>query len=188
MKTNSEKSNKYYENIIEKELRKIPLEKLSKTSGFCKRAPKKIKPKELIVGFFLMIFTSNNNSYRNWASKIGLLLKEKVSKQAIWKRMQKEQVVFLRAVLSKSVSKTMEAITDNPLLTKLKNFSDVLIGDSTHIRLSEKLSKDYPDNRNGNKKTEKSILKIQATYSLLSVNSSSIRRISCVKKTKESKD
>lgn len=167
MQSNSKRRNYDYENIIERKLNKIRIEKLSKTSGFCKRVPKKITPQSLIVGFFLMIFTSENSSYRNWASKIGLLIKENVSKQALWKRMKVEQVIFLQKVLSDAVSDSIEDIITNPVLDKLKCFSDVLLVDSTHIKLNEKLSKDYPGNGNGNTKTEKAILKIQATYSLL---------------------
>ncbi|MGD8778084.1 MAG: hypothetical protein PVH88_03895 [Ignavibacteria bacterium] len=95
MRANSEKQRKSF---IEKKLEKIPLEKLSKESKFNNRQPKKISTKDFLLEFFLMVKSSGNKSYRNWAIKIGILIKETVSKQAIWKKMHEGQIVFLKEV------------------------------------------------------------------------------------------
>lgn len=74
MKTNSLKNkSKKGRTIIEEKLRKIPIKKLSKQSGFCKRKPRKIKPKELIISFMQTICTSKKNTYSNWANQLAQL-------------------------------------------------------------------------------------------------------------------
>lgn len=162
MRTNSEKTNKRKESFIEQKLNKIPLEKLSKESKFSKRKPKKITAKDFLMGFFLMANNTGNKSYRNWASKIGLLIKDKVSKQALWKKMHEGQVAFLKKVLSAIMKESIGQKRN----TKLEMFKNVIIEDSTHIQLNDKLYKEYPGNGNQNKTTKKAILKIQATYSI----------------------
>ena len=149
-------------NFIEKKLRKIPLEKLSKESKFSNRKPKKITAKNFLIGFFLMASINEVKSYRNWAIKISLLIKDNVSKQALWKKMQKTQIVFLKKVLSHIMKESI----GQRRKTKLKSFKNVIIEDSTHIQLDDKLHKEYPGN--GTQKSEKknAILKIQAAYNL----------------------
>ena len=87
MRTNSKKRNYENESFIEKKLNKISLEKLSKESEFSKRKSKKITAKDFLLGFFLMTHNRESQSYRNWAIKIGCLIKDRVSKQALWKKM-----------------------------------------------------------------------------------------------------
>jgi hypothetical protein len=162
MSTNSNKTNKGEKSYIEQKLNKIPLEKLSKESKFSKRKQKKITAKDFLLGFFLMGNNPGDKSYRNWAIKIGLLIKDKVSKQALWKKMQEEQIVFLKKVLTVII----KGFIGQKKATKLKMFNDVIIEDSTHIKLNDKLYKEYPGNENQNKTTKKAILKIQAAYSI----------------------
>jgi hypothetical protein len=162
MRTNSKKINNRKESFIEQKLNKIPLEKLSKESKFSNRKPKKITAKDFLMGFFLMANNTGNKSYRNWASKIGILIKDNVSKQALWKKMHEGQIVFLKKVLSV----VMKQIIGQRGNTNLKMFKDVIIEDSTHIQLNDKLYEEYPGNGNQNKTTKKAILKIQAAYSL----------------------
>ena len=98
MKTNSKKL-KEDKSIIEEKLKRISLSKLSKESGFCKRKPKKIEPKKLLLAFLLTIVGSKKNTYSSWASKLGLLINDTVSKQAICKRITESLVKFLQSVL-----------------------------------------------------------------------------------------
>ena len=92
MKTNSHKK-KYGKSIsiIEEKLKRIPIKKLSKQSGFCKRKPRKVKPKELLVAFIQIMCGLKKNTYSNWANQLGILIKATVSKQAIsqiWARFE----------------------------------------------------------------------------------------------------
>jgi len=148
--------------FIEKQLNKIPLEKLSKESEFSKRKAKKITAKNFLLGYFLMFSSRGNRSYRSWASKIGLLLKDNVSKQALWKKMHEGQIVFLKKVLSY----VMKVALVRSIPLKLKKFTNIIIEDGTPIRLNDKLHKEYPGNKNWDTAKEKAILKIQVAYNI----------------------
>lgn len=168
MRANSKKEIGKGYGIINKKLNKIPFEKLSKESRFCKRKPRKITPKEFLIGFFLMVFSPEGNTYKNWSSKIGLVIKDTVSKQALWKRMHEGQIKFLQGVLGELVNRTIREECLVKVKSKLNYFKRVIIEDSTHIKLNEKHSKYYPGNRNWDQKDDKAILKIQAAYELVS--------------------
>lgn len=71
MKTKS--NPKKNESFIDKKISRIPIDKLSRESNYCKRNPRKILSGELIKGFFLMAFGKEQNTFKNWADKIGLL-------------------------------------------------------------------------------------------------------------------
>lgn len=169
MKANSQNKIKGEKSFIEQKLDEIPLEKLSRESEFSKRQPKKITAKDFLLGFILMVHNVGNKSYRNWAIKIGMLINDKVSKQALWKKMHTGQIVFLKKVLSvlieKSFDKGQQGYDFN---AKLKGFNNVILEDSTHIQLDGKLHQEYPGNGNQHKSTNKAILKIQTAYNLTS--------------------
>ena len=167
MRTNSNQEILKGLGIISKKIKKIPFNKLSKDSQFCKRKPRKIRPKEFLIGFFLMVFSPEGNSYKNWASKIGLLIKDTVSKQALWKRMHEGQIKFLQGVIEELIKMRIHEELPAKVKSKLNYFKRVIIEDSTHIKLNEKLSKYYPGNRNWDGKDDKAILKIQAAYELI---------------------
>lgn len=174
MKSNGKRKYKYLrinEKIIDKKLSEMPLKKLSKQSGFCRRKPKKIIPKQMLEGFFLMVSDSGSNSFKNWAMKIGMLSGEMLSKQGLWKRMNESLVEFLREVLNSAISKSLTESSEMKFSNRLKEFTDIIVEDSTSIRLNDALSEEYPGNRywdRSRKKpgTSKSILKIQSTYSV----------------------
>jgi len=164
MQANSINNKGLERSFIEKQLYKIPLEKLSKESEFSKRRAKKITAKNFLLGYFLMFSSRGNRSYRNWASKIGLLLKDNVSKQALWKKMHEGQIVFLEKVLSYVMKEALVRIM--PL--KLKKFNNVIIEDGTPIRLNDKLHKEYPGSENRDTDKKKAILKNQSSYNITS--------------------
>jgi hypothetical protein len=110
----------------------------------------------------MMVNNSGNKSYRNWAIKISILIKDRVSKQAIWKKMHERQIVFLKEVLSYIIKEKI----GQKRKTKLKKFRNVIIEDSTHIQLNDKLHESYPGNANWQIEKKKAILKIQSCYNL----------------------
>ena len=143
MKANSKNQVKGQISFIEQKLNKIGIEKLSKDCEFSKRKAKKISAKDFLLGFFLMAKSRENQSYRNWAIKIGWVIKDRVSKQALWKKMRQTQIIFLKKVLSSVIKQTLNNNTDYP---KLKIFKNIIVEDSTAIELNDKLHKDYPAN------------------------------------------
>ena len=166
MRTNSEKNKVKRVSFIEEKLNKIPLEKLSKESQFGKRKAKKIKAKDFLLGFFLMASSRESHSYQNWAIKIGWLIKDRVSKQALWKRMHQGQINFLKKTLSVFMLESLNSRICNQTAEKIKMFKNVIVEDSTHIKLADKLHAEYPGNGYWDKKSKKAILKVQAAYSI----------------------
>ena len=166
MKANSQEKSDQSMSFIEKKLNKISLEKLSKKSEFSKRKAKKINAKDLLIGFFLMTRSRESQSYRNWAIKIGWLIKDRVSKQALWKKMGEAQIRFLKEVLFSTMEDSLE-VNRSPLQSKkLKMFKNIVIEDGTNIKLDDKLHKEYPGNCNQKSTDKTAILKVQAAYNL----------------------
>jgi hypothetical protein len=166
MKTNSNKTQNGT-SLIEKKLNELPIKKLSKQSGFCKRKPQKITPKNLLIGFFMMALSSEKKTYKLWAMKIGLIVKGTVSKQALWKRMQPSQIKFLQKVLSAAINKNVGNKLSEQTSKKLKGFNNVMLEDSTHIKLSDNLWKEYPGNGYWDTEAKKAIIKIQTAYNII---------------------
>jgi hypothetical protein len=166
MKTNSLKTKKRRGTIIEEKLRKIPFKKIAKQSGFCKRKPRKIKPKALIMAFIQTACRSKKSTYTNWANQLGLMINSTVSKQAVCKRMTESLVVFLKSLLKAIMEESLRSKVKNNISDKLKQFKGILIEDSTTIQLDSKFSKEYPGSRN-HKGKEYAILKIQSIYDVL---------------------
>jgi hypothetical protein len=164
MKANSQRKSDQSTSFIEKRLNKISLEKLSKESEFSKRKSKKITAKDFLLGFFLMTHSKESQSYRNWAIKIGWLIKDRVSKQALWKKMGQAQITFLKEVLSSIIEDKIDDLRSE----KLKMFNNIVVEDSTNIQLDDKLNKEYPGNRNQHNNNETALLKIQAAYNITS--------------------
>jgi hypothetical protein len=166
MRTNSKNKIERKVSFIEEKLNKIDIEKLSKESEFSKRKSKKIKAKDFILGFFMMANNRENHSYQNWAIKIGWIIKDSLSKQALWKKMCQEQIVFLKKTLSAIISDSLSSKSNYPQSGKLKMFKNVIIEDSTCIQLNDKLNEAYPGNGYKNNNDKTAILKVQAAYNI----------------------
>ena len=164
MKTNSQKTNNT-ESIIDKQLKRIHIKKLAKLSGFYKRKPRKIEAKNFIISFLMTIWSCKHNTYSVWANKLGLLINNTVSKQAVAKRVNKELVVFLRSVLQAIMKKSLCPGNKEVISDKLAVFNRILREDSTAIHLDDKLSKNYPSIKKNGK--EHATLKIQTVYEVI---------------------
>jgi hypothetical protein len=161
MKTNSQKTNNI-ESIIDKQLKRIHIKKLAKLSGFYKRKPRKIEAKKFIISFLMTIWSCKHNTYNTWANKLGLLINNTVSKQAVAQRVNKELVEFLRKVLQSIMKKSLSREGKEKVSDKLRVFKRIIIEDSTAIHLNDKLKKDYPSIVKNGK--ERATLKIQTAY------------------------
>lgn len=97
MKTNSLNRNKSYdkENVILSKLKTKTINKIARFSGFIQRSTGKISPKNLLIGFMIMI-SKQRNTYCDWATEIGLLEKKTISKQALNERMKPETKQFVK--------------------------------------------------------------------------------------------
>lgn len=166
MRANSKNKKERKTSFIEEKLSKIDIEKLSKESEFSKRKARKITAKDFILGFFMMVSNRDHHSYQNWAIKIGWIIKESVSKQALWKKMCQEQIVFLKKTLLAILIDSLSSKSNKPQSGKLKMFKNVIVEDSTCIQLNDKLKEAYPGNGYKNNKDKTAILKIQTAYNI----------------------
>lgn len=165
MKTNSKKHG-VERTKIEQQLKGIPIKKLAKQNGLCKRKAKKIRPKELIVSFMQIISYPKQNTYSNWATKIGIIINDRVSKQAVFKRMTENLIYFLKSLLKQVLERSLKTKVKENVNDRCKIFKRILIEDSTALRLHRKFSKDYPGSRNSKNK-DISVLKIQTLYEVV---------------------
>lgn len=163
-KSTCSKNDQIYKNL-QKEIEKIPFDKYAKESLFKKRKEQKITGKVLVIGFILMAL-QGKNTFQQWASHIGLLTGETVSKQGVWKRITEEFISFLELVVHDIFTqKASEIIATVPHNISLKKYKRVLLQDSTIVALPSWLSWCYPGNVSKSKK--KAQLKIQLVYDLL---------------------
>jgi hypothetical protein len=147
---------------LKQKLQLFAINKLAKQTGFVKRTPKKIKPLNFLLGFFIMILTGGN-SLSTLAATIGLIANCRLSKQAIDKRIKQPLIQFLEALLEKTLSFNL-VLESKKSLGAL--FNRIITNDSTTILLDAKLAEHFPGNKNQSHKTT-AILKIQAFYDLL---------------------
>ena len=117
MKTNSSSRNKSQnkESIISRTLATKTINKIAQTCKFIKRSRGKISPKNLIIGFMIMV-SKQRNTYSDWATEIGLLENKTISKQSLNERMQSPTESFIKAVDERIKMKTKDRRVKSYLL------------------------------------------------------------------------
>lgn len=148
-------------------LSKLNVEQIAWETRFYKAGPKKVSITNLMLGFFSMALTGKNG-YSKWAEHIGGLIAGTVSKVALWKRMNNEQVQCLQAILEETFNikvyqQYLSGKNDKVLFSP---FGEVYIQDSTVISLPDELHKLYKGSMSKGK--QKSSMRVQAVYGLLS--------------------
>lgn len=120
-----------------------------------------------MLGFFSMALVGKNG-YSKWAEHVGILIGNTVSKVALWKRMNKEQVQCLHAILEETfkIKIYKQHLSSKNNIALFSPFGEVYIQDSTIIKLPDELSGQYKGSVSKGK--QKSSLRIQAIYGLLS--------------------
>jgi hypothetical protein len=160
------KQNKEIKSIRQK-LDAIPCEKHAKESKFQKRKAQKIDGKTLLLAFLVMAL-QGNNSFLLWAVNVNFITGERVSKQAIWKRITSCFTQFLKAVLSDAF-KQQVGCDHNKIMkgvVKLNAYKRILIQDSTVIALPDWLCWCFPGcTAQGIRRSQ---LKIQVVFDLKS--------------------
>jgi hypothetical protein len=169
MKTNSSnrKNILLKESIILGKLKTKTINKLAKLSGFIKRQGGKISPTSLIIGFLKMV-SKQRNTYADWATEIGLLEMQTITKQSMNERMNEQTEVFIKQVVKQQLSDKLKSVKQKNITGLLKNFNNIFIDDSTTLHLPDELCDVYPGNVSRGKK--KSLAKIHALYNLTSNN------------------
>ena len=150
-------------NIILEKLTTKTINKIARVNKYLKRNTGKISPKNLIIGFMIMV-SRHRNTYSDWVTEIGILENTTITKQSLCERMQPETENFIKAVVEKQLSEKVQVQEIKKVKGALKHFKNVMIDDSTTIHLPDELAEYYPGNVSRGEK--KSIAKIHAMYNL----------------------
>ena len=169
MKTNSfswkKSSNK--ERKIPGKLATKTINKIARIYGYTKRSTGKISPKNLILGFMVMI-SKQRNTYSDWATEIGLLERKTITKQSLNERINPKTECFIKQVLEQQLCEKAQRVETKKTNKIFKTFNRIMIDDSTTVRLPDDLVHDFPGNVvRGEKKSQ---AKIHALYNLTDNN------------------
>ena len=150
---------------IKQKINELEIDGLAKSSGFQKRKPKKIDLLGFLGGFWLMIL-SKEHSLSSWVRNISRLQACLISKQALDKRLRKENNLgkkILDYVLKHPLNKALQESRHSDLF---RTFTNVYIEDSSCISLAPTLASIFPGphNRYGKSATAR----IQLRLNLLS--------------------
>jgi hypothetical protein len=123
MKTNSSnrKNILLKESIILGKLKTKTINKLAKLSGFIKRKGGKISPTSLIIGFLKMV-SKQRNTYADWATEIGLLEMQTITKQSMNERMNEQTEVFIKQVVKQQLSDKLKSVKQKKQNGSVKEF------------------------------------------------------------------
>ena len=162
------KQNKEIKSIRQK-VNALSCEKHAKASGFQKRKAQKIDGKTLLLAFFFMA-VQGSNSFLLWAVNVSKISGERVSKQAVWKRITPCFTKFLMAVLTdafkQKVGYAQDKITKG--IVKLTDYQRILVQDSTVIALPDWLYWCFPGSTSKGKRIPHVREKIQVVFDLKS--------------------
>lgn len=157
-------TNQPHSALLQKFSRLLPekdLNRISRETGFMVRRARKLTPLHFVVSFFLAL-SHRLASLSGWASQLFLLSEKLLSKQGLSGRLTKEATAFVQkvfeALLARQcrISKEVERV--------LKNFSSVLVQDSSAFGLKEGLRE--PFKGNVSRGVEKAVLRLKAIVEL----------------------
>ena len=155
------------QSIILAKLTTKSINRVARMCGYLKRQGGKISPKNLVLGFMIMV-SNQRNTYLDWATEIGLLENKTIAKQSLYERMSPETECFINTILEEQLSEKIKPVQTKKIKGVLKNFKDVFIDDSTTLHLPDALAKIFPGNVSGGKK--KALAKIHALHNLTQNN------------------
>ena len=155
------------ENILSSKLVTKTINKIARSCGYLQRNTGGVSPKNLIIGYLLMI-SKQRNTYSDWAIEIGLLMGRTFTKQALNARMSPQTEIFIKQTVEKIICNQTPKKQTRKIRDVVKHFKSIKIDDSTTIALPEILSNEFPGNvSRGIKKAQ---AKIHAMYNLTENN------------------
>ena len=128
---------------------KSVITRIGRSSKFILRKPQKISAYHFVLGFILCC-CKKHNTFGEWATQIGWLSGETVSKQAVFDRLHSGAQEFAENLLQHVLVSKSKHAQDNKLFSA---FGKVLLQDSTTFRLAQALASVFVGNTaNGVKK------------------------------------
>ena len=115
----------------------VDVDSIARETGFTKRVAKKITPLNYLLSFFL-IRSNKHFSLRGWAFELSTLIGEKVSFQAIDKKLQFRHLKFVKQVFQNAMVQCIST-TQIAACGDLSMFNRVLIEDSTCVKMANAL-------------------------------------------------
>ncbi len=134
---------------------KSGIKKISISSGFQIRKPKKISGYNLVFSFLLMC-SKGKNTFAEWAVQIGFISGTVVSRQGVWDRINENASQFAESLLRHFFLKHSGLKSPRGLFSQ---FGKVLLQDSTVIKLPDSLASVYAGSTVGGK--QRSQVRIQ---------------------------
>lgn len=148
---------------------KLNIEQFAKAIGYYKRGPKKITATNLFKSFLLMK-KSGRNSLRVWATELGKLINDTVSKEALNARLNEQGVELFSLILKHcfelKLNKTKIKISKENNADVIQHFNRILIRDSTVQQVNSALSEHFPGSHSSGNPT--ALIRIQALYDFTS--------------------
>ena len=151
-----EQGKKNFEKFFDKSV----IIKTGRSSGFVQRKSKKITAYHFVVGF-LISCCNGNNTFSEWALQISMLSGKRVSKQAVFDRLNEHTTAFARQLLEQVL---LGQSARNFSSALFKNFKKVLLQDSTTLRLPQVLSSFFPGNQCRGE--QKAIARVQSIFDI----------------------
>jgi hypothetical protein len=119
---------------------------VAKRTGFVKRVPRKINPRQYVDMLLFSDFNNAEVSLNDHSIKLNFDHKVSIRKQSLNERFNAKSVAFIKTLLSEQIKTQMDATIDTDIL---KYFTGVKIKDSTRFQLPPNLKKDYPGSGGG---------------------------------------
>jgi len=149
---------------INKFLDQLNVDSLAIDSKFVLRTPRKITPTNFLLSFFLVV-SKRHFSLRTWAVQLSQLIQDKVSFQAIDKKLQIRQLKFFKLLFSESIKRNLLDNKSDVTCHLFARFSRVLIEDSTCIKLAKALYHHFSGSRSS-KANATTMSRIQLSFDL----------------------
>jgi hypothetical protein len=147
-------------------LEPFALEDFARKTGFVKRQPQKITPKNFLAGFLKTIL-DEDKSLNDLAVHIGVYAGQTVSKQAVDKRINEACVKYFEQVLMQAILQQAGGKLSWATAAEIfRHFSRVFVQDSTCIPLDKKAVAAFPGPRNQH--GQQAMAKIQVLMDVLS--------------------
>jgi len=147
MKTNSHSGIKSQckGKTVFREFTRKGINKLAQQCGYKKRNRGKIKARNLIIGFMMMI-SKKINTYEAWASEVSALTGKTVTRQAIENRMKPETTTMLKMILDEKLRESLNQKKMERVKESAAKFKSIKLEDSTILNLPKELSEVFPGN------------------------------------------